>query len=71
MKELAVTLLESVRQLTNIFLLLELALLLFAILGLQLWMGITHYHCHLSEKPNDNGEWPLVDDNLLACGGLH
>lgn len=34
MKELVVTLLESVRQLTNIFLLLEFALLLFAILGL-------------------------------------
>ena len=34
MKELVVTLLESVYQLTNIFLLLEFALLLFAILGL-------------------------------------
>lgn len=34
MKELVVTLLESVYQLTNIFLLLEFALILFSILGL-------------------------------------
>ena len=70
MKELVITLLESVRQLTNIFMLLELALVLFAILGLQLWMGITHYHCHELEKPSDTGDWPLADDSLLACGGL-
>ena len=55
MKELVITLLESVRQLTNIFLLLEFALLLFAILGLQLWQGITHYHCRLTAEPSVDG----------------
>ena len=67
MQELVVTLLESVYQLTNIFLLLEFALLLFSILGLQIWRGITHYHCRSTLEPVD-GIWPIVEDDMSICG---
>ena len=45
MRELVITLLDSIKQLTNILLLLVFSMLIFAILGLQIWTGLTHYRC--------------------------
>ena len=71
MKELVVTLLESVMQLTNIFFLLEFALLLFSILGLQIWRGLTHFHCREIAEPLPDGTWPIPEENQLVCGGMN
>jgi len=62
MKELVITLLESVYQLTNIFILIEFALLLFSILGVQVWRGLTHFRCRTTQEPVD-GAWPIAEDN--------
>lgn len=70
MKELVVTLLESVQQLTNIFLLMEFALLLFSILGIQIWRGLFNYHCRLTEFPVD-GVWEIDPENTRVCGGMN
>lgn len=51
MQELVVTLLDSVMQLTNVFFLLVFALLVFSILGVQIWRGVTHYKCRTTLEP--------------------
>ena len=70
MRELVTTLLESLMQLTNILILLVFCLLIFAILGLQIWPGLTHYRCRLTEAPV-NGDWAVVDGDFRICGGVH
>lgn len=70
MQELVVTLLDSVMQLTNVFFLLVFALLVFSILGVQIWRGVTHFKCRTTEAPID-GIWPIAEDNNDVCGGLN
>jgi len=45
MKILMNTLLNSVRQLTNILIVDTFFILIFAIFGLQMWQGVVHYRC--------------------------
>lgn len=71
MKELVVTLLESVYQLTNIFFLLEFATVLFAILGLQIWRGLSHFHCRTTEEPGADGIWAIVNNDYRVCGASY
>ena len=70
MRELVITLLDSIMQLTNILILLVFCLLIFAILGLQIWPGLTHYRCRQTPEPVD-GDWLVVAGDFRVCGGVH
>lgn len=59
MKILMNTLFNSLKQLTNILIVDTFFILIFAILGLQMWQGIMHYHCRETEYP-ENGDWKRV-----------
>ena len=41
---------------------MEFALLLFSILGIQIWRGLTHFHCRITPEPID-GVWDIDPDN--------
>ena len=63
------TLISSIIDLTNVFLLLLFFMILFGILGLSLWNEQFNYRCRVSKVPS-NGNFPIVDsfeDQL--CGG--
>jgi hypothetical protein len=70
MKVLVITLLESIQQLTNIFMMLAFTLLLFSILGSQMWAGLTNQRCRLTPEPVD-GDWLTVPDDFAVCGGMN
>uniref|UniRef100_A0A7S3IWC4 Ion transport domain-containing protein n=1 Tax=Strombidium inclinatum TaxID=197538 RepID=A0A7S3IWC4_9SPIT len=70
MKLLVNTLLNSVRQLSNILVLDNFFILTFAIFGLQMWQGTMHQRCRETERPV-NGTWPIVQDDLRICGSFH
>lgn len=50
---------------------MEFALLLFSILGIQIWRGLTHYHCRLTPEPSADGQWAIDPDNTRVCGGFN
>ena len=62
MKILVNTLLNSVSQLSNILVLDTFFILTFAIFGLQMWEGVTHYRCRQTKYP-ENGDWKVVEDD--------
>lgn len=50
---LVMTLLDSLPSLVNVMLFLLFVLILFAIIGLQLFSGLLENRCRLTEKPVD------------------
>ena len=57
MKLLLGTLISSVAQLGGIMGLASFFFAIFAILGVSLLAGISHYRCYKTEKPNADGTW--------------
>lgn len=70
MRVLVGTLLASVIQLGNIFILAIFFFGIFAILGMSLWAGALHYWCRTTLEPV-NGDWPVVENDFRVCGGFH
>jgi hypothetical protein len=70
MKILVNTLLNSVSQLSNILVLDTFFILTFAIFGLQMWEGVTHFRCRQTPYPVD-GDWKVVEGDENICGGSH
>lgn len=61
------TLLASVSQLGGVLSLALFFFLIFAILGVNLYAGLTHFRCR--EKPYpENGDWPVVPGDTRICG---
>ena len=56
MHELIITLLEALPDLGNVVIFLLFIIILFAILGVQLFKGAFEWRCKLTEFPL-NGEW--------------
>jgi hypothetical protein len=68
MRILIGTLLQSVAQLVGILGLMAFFFLIFAILGVSLWDGASHYRCYLTSAPDPlTGEWALQPDDLRLC----
>lgn len=61
------TLLASVSQLGGVLSLALFFFLIFAILGVNLFAGLTHYRCRVTETPID-GDWIPVEDDTRICG---
>jgi len=68
MRILVGTLLASVSQLGGIFGLAIFFFLIFAILGVSLWPGASHYRCRMTEFPI-NGDWVPYSNDTRICGG--
>jgi hypothetical protein len=51
----------------NVALFILFGLLLFSILGLQQFTGITHYRCRLTEKPLNATYWPKSEIHSRVC----
>ena len=66
MKILMNTLLNSLKQLTNILIVDTFFILIFAIFGLQMWQGLIHYRCRATKYP-ENGDWKLAKDGTYIC----
>jgi hypothetical protein len=56
------TLLASVSQLGGVLSLALFFFLIFAILGVNLFAGLTHYRCRIDPEPL-NGMWPVVEND--------
>lgn len=41
--------------------------LIFAILGVSLWDGRSHFRCYLTDIPNEDGTWDLLPDDNRLC----
>ena len=67
MKILLGTLISSVASLSGIMGLAVFFFLIFAILGISQWAGLTHYRCYTTEEPV-NGDWILVEGDDAFCG---
>lgn len=61
------TLLASVSQLGGVLSLALFFFLIFAILGVNLFTGLTHFRCRITKSPVD-GNWPVVQNDTRICG---
>ena len=59
MQILVETLFRSITALGGVMGLAVFIFLIFAILGISQWIGVTHYRCRLTPEPVD-GDWPVV-----------
>jgi hypothetical protein len=44
--------------------------MVFAILGVSLWVGLGHYRCYETEWPAPDGTWKLVEGDTALCGDV-
>ena len=44
--------------------------MVFAILGVSLWVGLGHYRCYQTEWPAPDGTWKLVEGDTALCGDV-
>lgn len=44
--------------------------MIFAILGVSLWVGLGHYRCYETQWPAADGTWKLVEGDMALCGGV-
>lgn len=73
MKILVSTLLNSLSQLGNVFLLTAFFIGIFSILGISLWNGMIHQRCRTTMHPV-NGDWIAVIEEYgreKVCGGMN
>ena len=73
MATLVETLLSSMKSLGGILGLATFFFLIFAILGISQWIGLTHYRCRLTETPQfypdaNVTDWLTVPGDNLLCG---
>ena len=55
---------------SNIFFLLLFFMILFAIIGLSIWMGRLYYRCRVENQPTVEGTFPVAKGfEHLLCGG--
>jgi len=66
-KNLINTIKISVFHIVTILSFLAILILIFAILGLNLWKGKLNYRCRLTPAPL-NGTWPVNTSELYICG---
>ena len=66
MKRLIKTLLLSLPDLVNVVLFLAFFLVVFGIMGVQIFSGYTYYYCRTTPEPVD-GLWPIDPDQPLLC----
>ena len=76
MKLLVDTLFKSIGKLTNIIILDTYFILTFAIFGLQMYEGVTHYRCRETKHPvfyedTQMWDWRPVEDDHRICGSFH
>jgi len=51
----------------NVVIFIIFIIILFGTFGLHLFHGMFEYRCRITEFPNDDGEWPLLDDYYKLC----
>lgn len=69
MRMLVATLLSSLPALGNVVLFFVFLLILFGILGVQLFAGIYENRCRITPRPFKNNSWPIVESLDRLCGG--
>ena len=57
----------SIPPIANVIFFLMFIIILFAVFGLHLYSGMYEYRCRLTEKPYENGSWPLLPDYYKLC----
>lgn len=67
LKNQVTTLLTSFSEMGNAAFFILFGMLLFSILGLQQFSGITHYRCRLTEKPINAKHWPKSEIHTRVC----
>lgn len=69
MKILVLTLIDSLSSLANVLVFLLFVVILFAIIGLQLFSGIYENRCRISPKPI-NHTWQILENYNRLCGTI-
>ena len=70
------SLIRSLPKLANVVLFLFFIFILFGIFGVQQFSGLFYNRCRLTEKPEENGFWPIDESITRLCskpedGGLY
>ena len=64
------TLLSSLSHLGGILGLGIFFFMIFALLGVTLWEGISHYRCYHEPVPFADGTWNIVEEDTRLCSSL-
>jgi hypothetical protein len=67
MRVIVGALIQSLKSLSNVFVFLLFVFVLFGILGVQTYSGSMYYFCRTSEKPFEDGTWPIAPGIDRVC----
>ena len=68
MRMVVSALIDSIPHLISVACVLMMFILVFAILGLQMFEGLLFNRCRLTPQPNSEDFWPIDDNNFKLCG---
>jgi hypothetical protein len=70
LKKMVTVILNSVKQLINLFLLMLFVFLFFGLFGVTVWAGLFSLRCRSTEFP-ENGKWDILANSTLLCSGYY
>jgi hypothetical protein len=68
MRKIMVSIFEAIYELKGILLVTFFIIFVYAVVGMILWNGDTHYRCRQTQVPV-NGDWAVIETDERSCKG--